>query len=725
MRTNGRPRARATGARRGTSLLLFTAALVASAVFVLGGLSGSAGAADAATATGVCDGKMLVSPGGPAKASASGGAVASASASGLATFDDPITPAGIAKWLAGKGGIMVAEKVVGVAFEQITRAVGLGNLLPDAKILARLDEMNRQLADMSAQLNGLNQSVNQVIGEARQAQLDNSLDKLCSISVTQELLFEQQYLPMIKAGTELARILASSTPGQADVQNPDTKLTPRERAKKLQEDFIRSYRENWVELERGATEIHNALMPGGLQSSALAVYGRLLMTKRFLTRADSEQLRDFYFGLSEVNALATLMAAEYRSSEPQNREAFFNVLQKYLDGRKAELRSLPPTIPAGTIVDTGKPNSQTTTGYPMWFPPSDDDLGWLPKNTLRGFKYVQIDEVDKRLDALNNAKPADRPDDLEAPEDGNLGTGWAVPSKEQMTALISEGCTVDADSPRKYVTGPCKNAVGPKSGGNVAGYLLKQLPDNRTWQALFCQSGNALTCNPGSGPGANGQPPHAFIWTREPYVQRMKCGWTIFPPKQYTETYSTYTGFRTTAAGVDQRPFPPLPEKIPAYEFAAGGISLDRCDDFFTRMARAGTNPTTSRSPWVSGILFVTRRTNSGDDTRLVNGGNLRIDFMAQKSAACGGEAATIEGTGGDDNIRGTMGHDVIVARGGDDLIRALGGHDTVCGGAGNDVLNGGRGNDFLNGQRGNDVLRGGPGSNTLVAGPDRTHVIR
>jgi len=705
MGTNGRLRASAIGARRGSSLLLFAAALIASAVLALGASASPAGAAD--SAGGVCGGVAATAP-----------VTAQASA-------DPITAGGVAKWLAIKGATVLGEKAGAFGMEALMKAVGLNSLLPDAEILANLDEIKAQLSGISGQLDGINKSVNQVIAEARKIQLDGVLTNLCSIAAKQEVAFEQDYLPMIEAGNELAHVLAGPNPGQADVKDPATGLSLRERVQKLRDGFVTNYGQAQNSLEAGIKELHSALVPGSVRTSALAVYGKVLMTKRFVGRSDSELLRQLYAGLAEVRAMAALMAAEYRSSEPANRTALNNVLRGYLEGRREETQSLPPMIPSGAVIDLSGPTSETSTGYPIWFAPRDDDTGWLPNNRLPApFNNVGIDEVDKRVEELN--KP--NPDDGKDTENGSLGSGWGVPTKEQFETLISEGCTVDADKPKAFVTKPCKNAVGPKSGGNVAGYLLKLNPEDRTWRALFCQPGGNLPCKPGWGPGGNGQPPHAFVWTKDMWQLRMKCGWTILPPRQYTRTYTTYTGFLTAATSAQWRALPPLPEKVPSYELAAESISLERCNDHFTRLARGSTRPEASRSPWVSGALLVTRRTNNADDTNLVSGasgGNFRVDYMGQRSATCGGEAATIVGTGDDDNIRGTTGHDVIVARGGDDLVRALSGHDTVCGGAGNDLLSGGRGNDLLSGQRGNDVLRGGPGNNTLVPGPGRTHVIR
>ena len=94
-------------------------------------------------------------------------------------------------------------------------------------------------------------------------------------------------------------------------------------------------------------------------------------------------------------------------------------------------------------------------------------------------------------------------------------------------------------------------------------------------------------------------------------------------------------------------------------------------------------------------------------------------------TAMCGGKAATITGTSGNDVIDGTSGPDVIVGLGGNDEIDGHGGNDTICGGGGadnidgdfgSDTLIGGQGRDELDGDSGNDVLRGGRGNDDLDA---------
>jgi DNA-binding beta-propeller fold protein YncE len=96
------------------------------------------------------------------------------------------------------------------------------------------------------------------------------------------------------------------------------------------------------------------------------------------------------------------------------------------------------------------------------------------------------------------------------------------------------------------------------------------------------------------------------------------------------------------------------------------------------------------------------------------------ISQFKRKLPPCGGQGATITGTGAGETIRGTDGPDVIAAGGGNDVVRGLAGNDVVCGGKGRDTEVGGKGNDRLLGQAGRDRLKGGPGRDRLKGGPGR-----
>jgi uncharacterized repeat protein (TIGR01451 family) len=84
---------------------------------------------------------------------------------------------------------------------------------------------------------------------------------------------------------------------------------------------------------------------------------------------------------------------------------------------------------------------------------------------------------------------------------------------------------------------------------------------------------------------------------------------------------------------------------------------------------------------------------------------------------SCGGKAATIVGTEGDDTIVGTEQRDVIAVLGGNDVVQGLHGKDIICGGAGDDTIKGKADDDLLKGGSGNDVIRGGGGNDSLRGG--------
>jgi Ca2+-binding RTX toxin-like protein len=86
----------------------------------------------------------------------------------------------------------------------------------------------------------------------------------------------------------------------------------------------------------------------------------------------------------------------------------------------------------------------------------------------------------------------------------------------------------------------------------------------------------------------------------------------------------------------------------------------------------------------------------------------------AGSDATCGGAAATIVGTDGDDHLLGTEGRDIISGLGGNDRIEGLGGDDYICGDAGDDTLFGGSGDDGMSGGTGEDSMFGGDGSEIM-----------
>ena len=83
----------------------------------------------------------------------------------------------------------------------------------------------------------------------------------------------------------------------------------------------------------------------------------------------------------------------------------------------------------------------------------------------------------------------------------------------------------------------------------------------------------------------------------------------------------------------------------------------------------------------------------------------------------CQGEAATIVGTAGGDNLAGTSERDVIWGGGGDDRIYARHGNDLVCAGPGQDNVHAGNGADKIYGEAGDDELDSSTGHDDVVDG--------
>jgi uncharacterized repeat protein (TIGR01451 family) len=209
---------------------------------------------------------------------------------------------------------------------------------------------------------------------------------------------------------------------------------------------------------------------------------------------------------------------------------------------------------------------------------------------------------------------------------------------------------------------------------------------------------------------------------------------------------------------------------------AAGGVtvtdSLPKGVDFVSATTSAGTCAQQSRkvtcalgtipfggavnySGAVSVKIVVTPR-QAGTITNTATVKGSQKDPVASNNSAsattrvlpaptCGGIAATVVGTPGDDVLGGTSGPDVIVALGGNDTIRSGAGRDLICAGAGKDfvvagsaadrifggaggdrllgrggpdVIKGGRGADLLKGGNGSDRLRGGAGFDRCLGGP-------
>lgn len=699
---SARLRAVAAGGRRGPSILLLAAGAFA-AITVL----------------------VLASSAGPARAAKAGGSTCgdsarlSMAASGRFGDGNLVAPRrgdkfNLTEFLKTRTGGAALEWAAGLGFSWLGQVTGLKAKIlansPEQQTLRKLDQMKEQLDDISRQINAVSASIAGVVTELREAKYEQRLDELCAVVADQRAVFKR-YAAAIRAGARLGTILATD-PAKADEKKGNEK-SPREAAITAQNDFYTFYNSG-PRPETSIDALRAALVPSK-RKTILALYGQVLLTHRFLTSADSEELLSLYPEFAEARALASWMAAEYwagkgRDQDPEAKEIpeVTQVLRSFLtDTREAEAMR-PRKIPPGVLIDLGDAAGKSETAKnanekPMWLAPTGQDLGWMPDNVLPApFGTIAIREVDDKLAQLNKPGKDDRQD---------LGKGWTAPTKTEFTALISKDCVADPKEPKSFA-GKDKCTTALKKGQNVAGYLLSQMEDNNTWQHLFCQSGPRLTCAPGAGPAPNG--PHAFVWTNEAFTQRIKCGYEIFPPfHTFYRVYRTYSGMRTLAEGPSPDVFPHLPGVSPYSQPSNEAPALYACDRYLQELALG--KPPAPRNSFVEGVLLATRFSGDQDLAR-------GIDFMGQRVApdplqavlSCDGEPTTIRGTAGNDRIKGTPKRDVIAAGAGNDVVKGLGGDDLICGGPGNDLLLGGRGDDVLDGGPGKDRLKGGRGRNRL-----------
>ena len=129
------------------------------------------------------------------------------------------------------------------------------------------------------------------------------------------------------------------------------------------------------------------------------------------------------------------------------------------------------------------------------------------------------------------------------------------------------------------------------------------------------------------------------------------------------------------------------------------------------RPKKTGRSPTPRRSPSAAATPIRTAPRRHADDDRRRRGGG-----GGGGGGTCGGQTATIVGTGGANAPRyGRARRDQGARWQRQD--RGLERNNIVCAGGGNDTVRGGWGGDHLKGGRGRDLLKGGSGADSLLGG--------
>ena len=185
-------------------------------------------------------------------------------------------------------------------------------------------------------------------------------------------------------------------------------------------------------LSTAAEVISNYLTLHTESASLMTDYGAYLMTKRTLTRPDSESLRDMYDQFAETEALAAWMSMEYYAATTALGVKPDSVLNTYNDGKTREKQDLSPMIPEGVVVDLGQLNAVTTRNHPIWALASTEDTTYWPINVeSNNLVTTTADGAGNAVKAFNSRSC---PDDADAV----CFTTWTIPSTVELRRRFSE-----------------------------------------------------------------------------------------------------------------------------------------------------------------------------------------------------------------------------------------------------------------------------------------------
>jgi uncharacterized repeat protein (TIGR01451 family) len=126
--------------------------------------------------------------------------------------------------------------------------------------------------------------------------------------------------------------------------------------------------------------------------------------------------------------------------------------------------------------------------------------------------------------------------------------------------------------------------------------------------------------------------------------------------------------------------------------------------------------------PQKTGTISNTATVPSDNDPNTANNSDTETTEV-NEGPKCGGNPATIAGTGGADVLTGTEGRDVVSTLGGKDEVNSLGGKDAICGKGGNDKLKGESGSDLVKGGGGKDKPKGSGGNDEVRGGAKSDHL--
>ena len=548
-------------------------------------------------------------------------------ATGLSAFD-------LAKWLGEKvagGGVSAAG---GLAFNEVLQLTGLKDKLvgPDP-ILAKLDQIEKQLEGVNERLDQITSQLNALTKLVVVGALHTDLTNLCGRVADAVDLYANSFIPSVEAGVALGRIWTdysnddakryvdtaianlpeevrhavypdAGIAGCSDL-NDKTQLvcnTPKELVNTRLANFRDVFKTD--KLSTAAGFISNYLTVHTETASLMTDYGAYLMTKRTLTRTDSEALRGMYHQFAETEALAAWMSMEYYAATTALGVKPDSVLKAYSDDKTLEQQDLSPMIREGDVVDLEQLNATTTRSHPLWALASTEDTTYWPINVESN------NEVTTTADGAGNAVKAFNSQSCSA--DAACFTNWKIPSTVDLKALLSDNCKVDTTKNPPQLPKTCKPIVNGAVGSpNVVKYLAKLNPENLAWLGVFC-NGFSVTVSCAAPPDQ-----HNFIWTTDRRSHETKCGYEqglLGIHLTLARTYSLRVGLPLNFTNINSTwpIYPIMPTQIPGYGLAGVAQAHMNCDVYTRTQIAAPAN---------KGIVLVT------DNTGMV-------DFMAQPGSA-------------------------------------------------------------------------------------------
>jgi uncharacterized protein YjbI with pentapeptide repeats len=334
-----------------------------------------------------------------------------------------------------------------------------------AEVYARLDAIKAQLEEIQAQITDVQNSVNVLSEKVLEGQAQQRFDALRQQVIYITAGYAQKYLPLVTANQRYFAAWKVANGNNAD--------------SKVQEAFgtLRTDRKNfYLYFNQPATlaawrGIHGFLVDDANSPSIVASKAAVMIQqKRYLTSADSQELRTLYYGLQAEEALAFNMVAEASipcadaadcaaldgSGAPGlgNYTSLNTVLIDYQNASAMEARLLPPMIPVGVVVDNVGGGS--TNRKQEWSPQPGGIRSIVPRND-------SVSSLNEIIERSINPLGSDR----------QPVARFALPTKQQLTNLLTVSTTTSSKNP----------GFTPNTSQTVNAWL-STLDSSAKWQAI-------------------------------------------------------------------------------------------------------------------------------------------------------------------------------------------------------------------------------------------------